>query len=306
MTIRHLRIFIEVAERGKMSLAARSLFITQPSVSQAIRELEEHYQVLLFERLSKKLYITKEGEFFYEYAKQVVTQFDKMEEAMLSNVREKLRIGATASVCVGVLPYLAGQFQALHPRVDLYSFGGNTVEVERKIKNMELDAGIIEGQVDEKDLISIPMIEDYMVLAVGKDHPFAPRRTIHARELENQKFAIREQGSGSRALFENYLKRHQIKVKTVFEENSPTALISAVKMNGCMTVISVRLVEEEVRKGEISVFLQEEKEWNRHFCFVYHKDKYRTSAMKEMEKLVRNYGKEKTLEGILAGRLVND
>lgn len=61
MTIRHLKIFLAVAESGKMSLAAEQLFITQPSVSQAIRELEEHYQTLLFERLSKKLYITEDG-----------------------------------------------------------------------------------------------------------------------------------------------------------------------------------------------------------------------------------------------------
>ena len=61
MTIRHLKIFIAVAETGKMSAAAEKLYITQPSVSQAIRELEEHYQTLLFERLSKKLFITEAG-----------------------------------------------------------------------------------------------------------------------------------------------------------------------------------------------------------------------------------------------------
>ena len=65
MTIRHLKIFLAVAESGKMSLAAEQLFITQPSVSQAIRELEEHYQTLLFERLSKKLYITEDGKKLY-------------------------------------------------------------------------------------------------------------------------------------------------------------------------------------------------------------------------------------------------
>ena len=61
MTIRHLKIFLTVAETGKMSMAAEQLYITQPSVSQAVRELEDHYQVLLFERLSKKLYITEDG-----------------------------------------------------------------------------------------------------------------------------------------------------------------------------------------------------------------------------------------------------
>ena len=64
MTIRHLKIFIAVAETGKMSLAAQKLYLTQPTVSQAIRELEEHYETRLFERLSKRLYITEPASIF--------------------------------------------------------------------------------------------------------------------------------------------------------------------------------------------------------------------------------------------------
>lgn len=72
MTIRHLRIFIEVVKTGKMSIAAQRLFISQPTVSQAIHELEEHYNRKLFDRLSKKLYITSFGKDLFTYATQVV------------------------------------------------------------------------------------------------------------------------------------------------------------------------------------------------------------------------------------------
>ena len=82
MTIRHLKIFLQVADTGKMSAAAKNLFMTQPSVSQAIRELEEHYHTLLFERLSNKLYITESGKQLYTYAKMTVEQFDFLEEKM--------------------------------------------------------------------------------------------------------------------------------------------------------------------------------------------------------------------------------
>ncbi len=108
MTIRHLKVFIEVAEKGKMSAAAEALFITQPSVSQAIRELEEHYTTLLFERLSKRLYITEAGKLLYGYAKQVVSQFDLMEDNMApDNLKEKLRIGATLTIGGSILSPLA-------------------------------------------------------------------------------------------------------------------------------------------------------------------------------------------------------
>ena len=79
MTIRHLKIFFQVADTGTMSAAAKNLYMTQPSVAQQW-ELEEHYHVLLFERFAKKLYITEAGRQLYRYARLVITQFDLLEE----------------------------------------------------------------------------------------------------------------------------------------------------------------------------------------------------------------------------------
>ena len=120
MTIRHLRIFLAVADSGTMSQAAKKLYITQPSVSQAVRELEEHYRVLLFERLSKKLYITEAGKTFYSYAKQVVFQFDQLEEHMFRDLKERLRIGATVTVGSRALPEIVREFRLEHPQTDVY------------------------------------------------------------------------------------------------------------------------------------------------------------------------------------------
>ena len=82
MTIRHLKVFLAVAETGKMSAAADQLFIAQPSVSQAIADIEKYYNVRLFERLSRKLYITPAGERLLDYARHIVALFDEMELEM--------------------------------------------------------------------------------------------------------------------------------------------------------------------------------------------------------------------------------
>ena len=137
MTIRHLKIFLAVADSGKMSLAAEQLFITQPSVSQAIRELEEHYQTLLFERLSKKLYITEDGKKLYVTAKQLVTQFESLEESMQKeNRREKLRIGGTITLGSGILSRVVRDLRAEQPDLDIYSYMNNTQIIEQKLLNM--------------------------------------------------------------------------------------------------------------------------------------------------------------------------
>ena len=178
MTIRHLKIFIAVAETGKMSLAAEKLYITQPTVSQAIRELEEHYNTLLFQRLSKKLYITESGKQLLVYAKQAVDQFERVEEKMaFVDGREKLCIGATMTVGSSLLSPILKKLSE-DPTLDLYSYVGNTAAVEEKLLNAELMVGIVEGSIKSHDLVSIPVVDDSLVLVCSSSHPLSAREVL--------------------------------------------------------------------------------------------------------------------------------
>src|SRR5699024_7436686 len=127
MTIRHLRIFIEVAKNGKMSIAANKLFISQPTVSQAIKELEEHDGFLLFERFKKRIYITDSGKKLLSYAENVVNQFDSLEEKMFTmNKNEKIKIGATITIAEYMLSDIISRLQKEDPEVEIYSYMNNT------------------------------------------------------------------------------------------------------------------------------------------------------------------------------------
>lgn len=252
MTIRHLRIFIEVVDSGTMSTAASRLFISQPTVSQAIRELEEHYGILLFERLNKKLFITEKGKRLLSYARNVVKQFDDMEEMMLQeNYIEKIRIGVTITVGSCILGEVIKNFKKINPHIEIYSYVSNTRDIEEKLLKSELDIGIVEGKVKSPDLISIPEVDDFLVLVCSTDHPFAKKKVVKIEDLENQKFAMREQGSGTRELFERYMLDKGIPIKIAFEGNSSSSIKKTVIENNLLAVISVRLVEEEIKAGKI-------------------------------------------------------
>ena len=95
MTIRHLTVFVAVAEQGSMSAAAKHLYLSQPTVSQAIRELEAHYNGLLFERLGKKLYLTERGKLLLPHAREMIRQFQQLEELILDRdtYAEKIDMG---------------------------------------------------------------------------------------------------------------------------------------------------------------------------------------------------------------------
>jgi DNA-binding transcriptional LysR family regulator len=305
VTIRHLRIFIEVVDSGKMSIAAAKFFISQPTVSQAIRELEEHYGVLLFERLCKKLYITEKGKKLLSYARNVVKQFDDMEEMMFqANHVEKIRIGATMTVGNCILSDVIKNFKEINPQIETYSYVNNTKDIEEKLLRSELDIGIVEGKIKSQDLVSIPEVNDCLVLACSTKHVFAKKKTVKLSELVDENFAMREQGSGTRELFERYMLENGMSVKVAFEGNSSASIKRAVIENQCLAVISIRLVEEEIKNGQIHVIQSMECDWDRYFSIVYHKNKFVTDEMKSLIEVVKNYKHADILQEISSGKLV--
>ena len=270
MTIRHLKIFIAVAETGKMSLAAQKLYLTQPTVSQAIRELEEHYETRLFDRLSRRLYITEPGQHLLKMAKAAVHSFDELERQMQSETKtEHFRIGATVTIGSCMLPGL----------------------LEKKLLRSELDVGIVEGVIRSPELVSLPLVEDYLVLACSAEHPFASRNTFSPSDLEGLDFVMRESGSGTRALFDEYLHRNHISIHECIEAPFPEGMKHAVLVNHCLAVISVRLIEDEIRKGTIHMLQDPENIWDRTFKLVYHKDKFISDSILTLKELLGSYKK---------------
>lgn len=293
MTIRHLKIFIEVATTGKMSAAAKNLFMTQPSVSQAIRELENHYHTLLFERYAKKLYITEAGRRLYSYARQAVEQFDQLEEQMAADgLHEKLRIGATISVGGSVLSPIVRELRGRYPELEVYSFVDNTQEVEKRILDMELDAGIVEGIIKSHELITVPLMKDPLVLACSREHPFAEKKILHLEDLEGQEFAIRETGSGTRELLERFLLKHHIQIQVSFEAHTFEAIKHAVRWNNCLTLISGRLLKRELESGEMVAFSNESQEWNRDFSLVCYRQKNQGEYIAALRAIASACGRE--------------
>ena len=222
MTIRHLTVFVTVAEQGSMSAAAKFLYLSQPTVSQAIRELEKHYNGLLFERLGKKLYLTDMGRLLLPHAREMLRQFEQLEELMQNQGQSStLKLGSTITVGTCLTPSIILKLQQKLPDLDVYSFVTNTRVIEQKLLCSDLDAAVVEGEIHSPELIVIPVIDDCLVLATGKKHPFYSRNRIHVQELNGQKFAVREYGSGTRQLFEDYAQRHELSIRTAWEANSP-------------------------------------------------------------------------------------
>lgn len=281
MTIRHLKIFIAVCDYGKMNLAAKNLYISQPSVSQAISEIEQHYGIKLFERLSKKLFITEAGENLLNYARHIVSSFEEMEEN-ISNKKNNisLKIGATITIGTCVLNDFLKDFQEQSPQIKTQIFVENTGIIEDMILKSSLDIGLVEGEIKSHDIFSIPIVPDELILVCSDSHEFANLQTIDVDQLQSQDFIFREEGSGTRELFEKALENTGITINKKWICNNSEAIKNAVINGQGLTVISKMLVEKELENKKLHAIKINGVKLDRTFNLVYHKNKYVSDNLK--------------------------
>ena len=164
MTLRHFQIFISVCDEQGMTQAAQKLHISQPSISQAVKELEEHYQVRLFERLGKKLFLTPAGQELLHYARHIISLSAQTEKTLRSfSLAAPIRLGATLSIGESIFIDIITRLKKAMPEQEVYSHVHNTAALEDALLRDELDAALVEGSITSAYLTQIPFLEDELI-----------------------------------------------------------------------------------------------------------------------------------------------
>ena len=287
MTLRHMNIFLCVCDENNMTKAAGKLHMTQPSVSLAIQELEEHYGIRLFERLGKRLFLTPAGKKLLTYARHIVNLNEETERAMHDiGGMYRLRLGASVTIGESVLVDLLQYLYQVNPRQEILSEIHNTAELETMLLKDELDIALVEGEIQSEYLVTEAFMEDELVYVASVKSIFA-RDGLHAEDLSKTKFFIRENGSGTRDLFEQEMKEKQIKYKVAGVYNNAEAIKKAVEAGLGISVISKRAVRHEIRQGRLISFSLPETVFKRKFRLVYHKNKYISPHLLQLIELCR-------------------
>lgn len=287
MTIRHLKIFKTVADLGGMSKAAKELHITQPSISQAIAELEKYYGVKLFERLSQKIYLTKEGELMLSFSRHILDSFEQMEAAMNQAVeKSSLRIGCSVSVGTCLIEEILDEAKERIPQCQISVIVTNSSEIEQLILANEVDVGIVEGILKNKDLVITPVCEDELVLVCNMNHPLAKETMVTLDMLQGQDYASRESGSAERNQYEKLFEDAGLQLNRVFCSTNTEAIKNAVIHGRGIAVFSRRMVKQEVERGEMVVIPVRNVAVKRNIDFVMHKNKYISNEIQMMQKIL--------------------
>ncbi|AXU27824.1 TPA: LysR substrate-binding domain-containing protein [Clostridioides difficile] len=293
MTIRSLEIFVKVAECGKMSEVARNMYITQSSVSQAISEIEKEYGVKLFDRISKKLYLTEAGKKLLGYGRHLLAVNEEMNDCMkhcAKNIR--IRVGATVTVGTCVISPIMLELYKVNPLIEPEVFVEDTRLIAKKLLNSELDIAIVEGKIKHPDIVTKSIINDNLVLICSHKHEFYKRDSIKVSELSNQPLIMRELGSGTRAQLEKQLKELKIPMNIRWSCYNSEAILRAVVDNFGIAVISELLIEDYLKKHLLWACDIEGINLHRTFDIAYHRSKFFTENISAFFDISVKYGKK--------------
>lgn len=269
-TLKQLNIFITVAEKLRMSDAAKALYVSQPTVSQTISDLEDELGVELFEREHRRLILTPHGQVLLTHARKVMQQVDIMNAAVKDAMpTRRLRIGCTLSIANTILAPISRLLRDQHPDIQSTYFVENTRSLENRLLHGELDIALIEGQVRSDEIAKLPLTKDTLMVICHRDHPFWGRNFIHPEALSGQDFILREMGSGTRTIFEDYMKAAGVNVNVIGEVSSSAAIIDMVRHGLGLGVISHRCVQRYTNPELICALSIQDMPMDRLFYICY-------------------------------------
>lgn len=270
MTLRHIEIFAMVCREGSITRAAERLHLSQPTVSVAIRELEEHYKDPLFERISHRLYLTPFGHRIYDYALNLLNLYSDMSEAQQQY--EIIRVGTGTAVGKLFLPKIVKAFLAEHPDIHVQVNVGDATRMYWLIMQNDLDFVLAET-VDEIYGLAHRSIQHYPIVAVcHRDNPLAKKRVVTAADLAAQNLLLREPNASTRQLVDLYFHSNNFEVSPAWESYSVQTLLNATKEN---LGVSFHSLDHAVANQDPSLVILNVPDFHgeRYVNISYHKDK---------------------------------
>lgn len=293
MTLRHMKIFLAVCDFGSITVAAEKLNFTQPAVSLAIKELEDNLGIKLFDRISRKLYITEDGKHFLKYARRIVSLYDEMEKEMKDwDSFGMLRIGSSITIGTCLIPEYVESFSRIYPNVKINVTIDNSSVIEKKILLNELDFALIEGLAHSESIISDDFMDDELVLVCGKNHRLSHEKEIDLSALAKETLILREKGSGTREILDSTFLTHGITAVPAWESISTEAIISAVSCGLGVSVLPYRLVKSSLDEHKLVRVNIKGIEFKRKFHIIYHKDKHISNSASAFIKMCREMHKK--------------
>lgn len=288
MEVRQLGYFIKAAEMLHFTEAAAASFVTQSTLSQQIKQLEEELGMLLFDRIGKQVRLTEAGNIFLLHARQIILDIKKSKQAIfeLANmVNGELKIGVTYAFSSMLLPALT-PFSEKYPGIMIHVEYGTAGELENKLRTADLDIILaFHEQADSSGLEMQPLFSSRITMVVAKKNPLAKLSKITLKELGKLELILPSNGFSSRDLLNEIFRKNNISPNIKIEMNDVHSLLSMVESGNWATIINEKAIGTWDTLTAIPI---SGKELYKQAFILWQKDVYRKkSAMLFMEELMK-------------------
>lgn len=278
----HLKTFLTVGKHLNYTRAAEELHISQPTVSRQIKQLEDHLQTRLFELLGKTLHYTAAGETLAQEAVKALGVLDRLTEAVRAHNSSQngvLRIGASTTPGLYLLPNILSEYHALYPKVDFSYSVENSSHIEKQILRNDLDVGFVGVPLNNNSIAERPIVTDEIVCVASPDHPLVLETDVSAAKLSEETWIVRETGSATGSLFEEWFQSQGGSWGKVITLTNPEPVKKLVAAKLGISFTSRFAVAEELSRGQLSRIDVKGLSLKRQLLLVQHVDKRVTPVM---------------------------
>lgn len=257
MDIRRLEIFCRVVELKSFTKAADAVLLSQPTISEHIRLLEDALGEKLLDRLGRQALPTPAGHILYRYARRIIQLRDEALQAMdeyRGNPTGTLAVGASTIPGAYILPSLIERFKTTYPAIRITLKIAGTGAISRDLSRGDIELAIVGAPSKDQELSCQELFSDELVLAVSPGHPLAAHPVAPLEQLVQYPFLLREEGSGTRAVMTEALRNHGLdpsKLNIVAEMGSTEAIRQGIKAKLGISILSALAIAEDLHNGTL-------------------------------------------------------
>lgn len=278
MDLRQLETFIQVANSKSFSRAAEKLYITQPTVTNHVQNLEKELGTLLINRSGKNISLTDAGSLLYKYAINIVNSCEMAKfdlAAYKGKIQGHVSIFSSSVPRKYILPNIIHDFLSIYPDVSFTLADNDSKNVTNSILEGDTDFGIVGAKYSSNNLNYIDLMEDRLLLITPNSTKFNKPNfsTLKLKDILKENILLREEGSGTRNLLEFELKKNKLNLNSLniiaYIEDTET-IKELVSLGTGVSFISEKAIEEDIKSERYKAFYIEDFNLTREFYFVYH------------------------------------
>ena len=274
-----MEIFLNVVKSGHLTNVAKDMKLSQSAISMSIKELENILGRPVFDRINKKLILNEVGRAFYREIAPIYKKLSDIEYEFKNSLNKgMIRVGASTTIVDYLMPPIICSYMNNYSDVKISLKEGNSAEIIGLIKAGSIDVGFIEGIVSDHEIIEEKIGVDELIVVTADP---MMKEEYYIDSLADKKWVLREEGSGTREVFLDYIKEKAGPLNIFLELGHTESIKSILINNSCLTCISKIAVQNEIDKGRLYQVNIKNFECKRDFLMVYHKDKYHSGLFEK-------------------------